>query len=70
MTPLMPGFVGFVPEDFAQRNPGANVVDQEVARDGNLVTSRSPDDLPAFCTAIVELFAQAGQSTVGAGGRS
>ncbi|MDT9126986.1 alpha-N-acetylglucosaminidase TIM-barrel domain-containing protein, partial [Escherichia coli] len=28
MTPLMPGFVGFVPEDFAQRNPGANVVDR------------------------------------------
>lgn len=38
------------------RNAGAHVVDEEVARDGNLVTSRSPDDLPAFCTAIVELF--------------
>ena len=27
------------------RNTGANVVDQEAARDGNLATSRSPDDL-------------------------
>jgi protease I len=39
------------------RNAGANVVDQEVARDGTIVTSRSPNDLPAFCSAIVELFA-------------
>jgi protease I len=52
------------------RNAGAQVVDQEVARDGNLVTSRSPDDLPAFCTAIVELFARSGHAQAGAGGRS
>lgn len=52
------------------RNAGAQVVDQEVARDGNLVTSRSPDDLPAFCTAIVELFARAGHAPAGAGRRS
>jgi protease I len=51
------------------RNAGAHVVDEEVARDGNLVTSRSPDDLPAFCTAMVELFARAGQTPVGAEGR-
>ena len=31
------------------RNAGATVVDQEVVTDGNLITSRSPDDLPAFC---------------------
>ena len=31
------------------RHAGAEVVDQEVVRDGNLVTSRRPDDLPAFC---------------------
>ena len=36
------------------RNAGARVVDEEVVVDGNLVTSRSPSDLPAFCSAIVE----------------
>ncbi|MCV7420512.1 type 1 glutamine amidotransferase [Mycobacterium yunnanensis] len=51
------------------RNAGANVVDEEVARDGNLITSRSPDDLPAFCTAIVELFSKASR-TAGAGSGS
>jgi deglycase len=30
------------------RKVGANVVDQEVVVDGNLVTSRKPDDIPAF----------------------
>lgn len=39
------------------RNAGATVVEQEVATDGNLITSRSPDDLPAFCRAIVQAFA-------------
>ena len=42
------------------RNAGATVVDQNVVTDGNLITSRSPDDLPGFCTAIVETFAHAG----------
>ncbi len=32
---------------------GANWVDQEVVVDGNLITSRKPDDLPAFMRAIV-----------------
>ena len=36
------------------RNAGATVVDQEVCVDGNLITSRSPDDLPAFCQAITD----------------
>jgi protease I len=39
------------------RNAGANVVDEEVVVDGNLISSRSPSDLPAFCAAIVEQFA-------------
>ena len=34
------------------RNAGATVVDEEVVVDGNLITSRSPDDLPAFNAAI------------------
>lgn len=41
------------------RNAGANVVDEEVVVDGNLISSRSPKDLPAFCAAIVEQFARA-----------
>jgi protease I len=40
------------------RNAGATVVDEEVVIDGNLITSRSPSDLPAFCSAIVDEFAQ------------
>jgi protease I len=39
------------------RNAGANVVDQQVCIDGNLITSRSPKDLPAFCQAITDQFA-------------
>jgi protease I len=49
------------------RNAGATVVDQEVARDGNIVTSRSPDDLPAFCTTIVEFFAEGSRPVAAAG---
>ncbi|MGO0603812.1 DJ-1/PfpI family protein [Brevibacterium linens] len=43
------------------RNAGVNVVDEEMARDGNLITSHSPDDLPAFFSAIAELFSKAGE---------
>ena len=35
------------------RNAGATTVDQEVVVDGNLITSRTPDDLPAFCEALL-----------------
>lgn len=35
-------------------NAGADYVDAEVVRDGNLITSRMPSDLPAFCRTIVE----------------
>jgi len=34
-------------------NAGAKWTDQEVVVDGNLITSRKPDDLPAFCKAIL-----------------
>ena len=40
------------------RNAGATWVDEEVVVDGNLVTSRRPDDLPAFNRELVELFAR------------
>jgi protease I len=35
-------------------NAGANVLDEEVVVDGRLITSRKPDDIPAFNRAIVE----------------
>jgi len=36
------------------KNAGAQYVDAECVVDGNLITSRKPDDLPAFCTAILK----------------
>lgn len=35
-------------------NAGADVVDREVVTDGNLITSRNPDDIPAFSKALIE----------------
>jgi protease I len=40
------------------RNAGGNWVDEEVVVDEGLVTSRRPDDLPAFCAKAVEEFAE------------
>ncbi len=40
------------------RNAGANVVDEEVVTDKGLVSSRGPDDLPAFCAKLVEEIAE------------
>jgi protease I len=39
-------------------NAGAHPVDEEVVIDGNLISSRSPDDLKAFCAAVVDEFAK------------
>jgi protease I len=38
-------------------NAGATYVDQEVCIDGNIITSRKPDDLPAFLRALMDLLA-------------
>ena len=40
------------------RNAGGNWVDREVVEDGNWVTSRQPDDLPAFNRAMLALFSR------------
>lgn len=42
------------------RNAGATWVDEEVHVDDGIVSSRKPDDLPAFCEKIVEAFASGG----------
>ena len=39
-------------------NAGGNWVDQEVVVDNGLVSSRKPDDLPAFCSRLLEEFAR------------
>jgi protease I len=49
------------------RNAGGNVVDQEVVVDEGLVSSRSPDDLPGFCSKIVEEFAEGRHPVASAG---
>jgi protease I len=45
------------------RNAGGNWVDQEVVEDDNWVTSRQPDDLPAFNKAMINLFAHSTAET-------
>lgn len=39
------------------RNAGGEWVDEEVHVDGNLISSRNPDDLPAFCSRLVQTLA-------------
>ena len=46
-------------------NAGASYVDAEVVRDGNLITSRKPDDLPAFLQAIVQAVREARPALAG-----
>ena len=45
------------------RNAGGSWVDERVVVDGNLVTSRNPDDLPAFCAALMEALQHGGAGT-------
>jgi len=56
------------------RNAGANWVDEEVVVDQGLVSSRKPDDLPAFCAKLVEEFCEGEHAeqtrSVGAGAGS
>lgn len=53
------------------RNAGAKWVDEEVVVDNGMVTSRKPDDLPAFIAKIVEEFAEGRhEQEVGAGAQS
>ncbi len=56
------------------RNAGANWVDEEVVVDHGLVSSRKPDDLPAFCAKLVEEFCEGQHDeqarSVGAGATS
>lgn len=44
------------------KNAGANWVDQEVVTDNGLVTSRKPDDIPAFNRKMLEEFAEGSHS--------
>jgi protease I len=41
------------------KNAGASVVDEPAVTDGNIVTSRNPDDVPAFTEAVIRLVEQA-----------
>jgi protease I len=41
------------------KNAGAQWVDKEVVADGNIITSRKPDDIPAFNAKVNELFSKA-----------
>ncbi|UZK70939.1 type 1 glutamine amidotransferase [Sphingomonas sp. S1-29] len=45
-------------------NAGADVVDEEVVVDGNLITSRNPGDIPAFNKALIEALEKVGTEAV------
>ncbi|MFL5350891.1 MAG: type 1 glutamine amidotransferase domain-containing protein [Hyalangium sp.] len=48
-------------------NAGAHWVDREVVEDGNLITSRKPDDLKAFCDALLRQIDQGISARIGGG---
>jgi protease I len=50
-------------------NAGADYVDSEAVVDGNLITSRVPDDLPAFCRAFLEAVARVPAATMAGSAR-
>ncbi|HLJ15790.1 MAG TPA: type 1 glutamine amidotransferase domain-containing protein [Bryobacteraceae bacterium] len=52
------------------RNAGAQWVDEEVVSDQGLVTSRKPDDIPAFNRKMIEEFQQGSYAQQSAGGRA
>jgi len=48
------------------RNAGADVVDEPIVVDGNLVTSRQPSDIPAFIDRSLEILRQGADLHAGA----
>lgn len=46
------------------RNAGANVVDEVVVVDGNIITSRKPEDVEEFTTAVIDLIENAPEVTI------
>jgi protease I len=42
------------------KNAGANWVDRDCVVDGNLITARKPEDLPAFCRALIDALRKSG----------
>jgi protease I len=53
---------GYRPIKDDVENAGGEWVDAEVVQDGNVITSRTPDDLPAFARAIVEFLSSTGET--------
>ncbi len=53
---------GYVAVEDDLRNAGGEYIDVGAAREGTVVTGRCPDDLPAFCEAIVQAMVEAGQA--------
>jgi hypothetical protein len=59
LTPIIEaGLAAETGADLAYRNAGAKWVDQEVVSDNGLVTSRKPDDIPAFNKKMIEEFGE------------